>query len=363
MKWDVWLDTNMWDDCYLDQAVRPSLQEAAALMEARYPRFAGRLLILPKPTRFRLHAKRVHRTCYEFDDGDDVYQVRRPPGHKRWWVQKNFEHTLLRHEDLDRCMSVVRQEMRDRAWPTKNIRKIVGINPQTSTESGIMPPVETNNRPTITPGQTTRRFDMSKDTISLAELDKQARAAKKAKGNKGKAKAKKEKAPPKPKIGATEAELAAAVAGNLKPRDEKGSKGQESLGLRTGDDSKPVGRPIGLTTGLPILLAWCYIFQQNQKATKAQRKTDEQISKWMKAEFPGRKTAAFDNVNGCRIAYNGGRYTKEVEPKVQSQRFDENGEVVVVKRGAKTAAKKKAAASKPRAAASKPTPPRETAAA
>ncbi len=53
------------------------------------------------------------------------------------------------------------------------------------------------------------------------------------------------------------------------------------------------GHPIGVTTGLPILLAWCYIFQKNEKNATDEKLTDEEISDWMKEEFPGRRTPDF----------------------------------------------------------------------
>lgn len=150
-------------------------------------------------------------------------------------------------------------------------------------------------------------------------------------------KAPKEPKPPKERLSASEEELQAAIDGTLTPRDRKGDAAQESLG-GTGENGKPKGRPIGVTTGLPILLAWCYIFQYNEtlkEAFDANPKknpapwTDEQIAAWMKEEFPGRATAAFDNVNGCRNSYNKGNYTRMHEPKIQSKRYDETGAIQV----------------------------------
>jgi hypothetical protein len=50
--------------------------------------------------------------------------------------------------------------------------------------------------------------------------------------------------------------------------------------------------------------------------------TDEQISKAIKANFPGRDSAIFNYVHTVRGRYNRGLLTKGVAPKVKSVRYD-----------------------------------------
>lgn len=125
-------------------------------------------------------------------------------------------------------------------------------------------------------------------------------------------------------------ERAAAVRGELQIRSTKGDKKQDALGA-TDESGRPAGRPLGVTTGLPILGAWCYVFQENEKRSK--KWTDAQISEWMKKEFPGRNTPAFDHPHTCRRDYNLGKFTRGATPKTQSKRYDEKGNVLEVLRG------------------------------
>lgn len=152
-------------------------------------------------------------------------------------------------------------------------------------------------------------------------------------------KAEEQEAPAKPakaRIGMDEQEIENAVAGILEVRAEAGSEDQESLTTRD-EKNRPKGRPLGVTTGLPILGAWCYIFQENEKAPERPNRTgrpgdgkmtDKQISDWMNNEFPGRNTPAFNHPAGCRLDYNRGRFTKSITPKLTSQRYDEAAEVI-----------------------------------
>jgi hypothetical protein len=148
------------------------------------------------------------------------------------------------------------------------------------------------------------------------------------------------KAPPKSPASATEDEINAAVLGELNPRSTKGTADQEGLTKKT-ESGRNSGRPLGVTTGFPILLAWCWIFQQNDKAPDNPVKlrdgkpvvgtgkmTDEQISAWMKSEFPGRDTPAFDHPQGCRRDYNNGKFTKLQKPKIESQRYGPDAAVI-----------------------------------
>lgn len=138
---------------------------------------------------------------------------------------------------------------------------------------------------------------------------------------------------PKPKnvgTAASSEELADAIGGRLKPRELKGSKNQDSLTAAT-ESGRPKGRPLGVTTGLPILLAWCYIFQTNEKAPKDQKYTDEEITKWMTKEFPGRSTPAFNHPGRARREYNEGKFTRGTPVVRQSKPYDKDGNVITDK--------------------------------
>lgn len=143
---------------------------------------------------------------------------------------------------------------------------------------------------------------------------------------------------PKARIGLSQDEVDQIVAGNVPSREVVGTADQESLGM-TDAEGRPKGRPIGVTTGLPICAAWCAMFIWNEQRSGGAddpKWTDEQISNWMKSEFPGRNTPAFDHPAGCRKDYNAGRFTKGVAPQVQSSQYDASGNVVVGRtRGAK----------------------------
>lgn len=125
----------------------------------------------------------------------------------------------------------------------------------------------------------------------------------------------------------TEQELIAAVDGTLKPRAKHGDPDQQQLRL-VGTNAMPVGRPIGITTGLPIFMAWCYIFQQNERKPRNHKMTDEKITAWLQAEFPGRSTGYFARVQEIRWKYNHGWFTREMEPVIQSHRYDSGGAII-----------------------------------
>lgn len=166
-----------------------------------------------------------------------------------------------------------------------------------------------------------------------------------------------------PRTSASEEEIAAAIAGTLKARAEGGSKKQESL-TALSENGRHKGRPIGVTTGLPILLAWCLAFQENSKTAGQSkipglgRKSDEAITKFMKSEFPGRDTPAFDHPAICRNDYNKGRFTQNQIPKIVSERYGEDGSVVSNRGTGASKSEPKAAAKA--APAAKATPGKKT---
>lgn len=117
---------------------------------------------------------------------------------------------------------------------------------------------------------------------------------------------------------------------------KKTTKTQASKGGSGG----PTGRPKGKTSGLGIQDAWAHIFQKNEKASKNKRLTDEQISKWMHKEFPGRGSTVFDHVQGVRTKYNKGGLSGNVAPKTQSKRYDSDGAVIPPRVGRPETSKK-----------------------
>ena len=68
-------------------------------------------------------------------------------------------------------------------------------------------------------------------------------------------------------------------------------------------------RPIGKTMGLGVEQTWVVVFRKNALASQRRKKTDEQITAFMKAEFPGRNSAVFDRVSSVRNKYNRGDLT------------------------------------------------------
>jgi len=112
---------------------------------------------------------------------------------------------------------------------------------------------------------------------------------------------------------------------------------------RKGDEMKKGKRPVGRTTGLSIQRAWVHIFETNAKARKVDRMTDEQISEFMCAEFPGHaeQSKVFHKVQVVRTRYNRGGMTKGTVPDVLSVQYDDEGERVAVRRGRPRSPKKK----------------------
>jgi hypothetical protein len=127
-----------------------------------------------------------------------------------------------------------------------------------------------------------------------------------------------------PKKGLSEEELSAAIEGNLKPRETTGTAEQEMLG-KTTETGRPIGSPLGVTTGLPIFGFWCWLFAKNEKLPMSERLTDEQITDAVRGEFPGRNSEVFNHIPGIRRNYNNGMFTKGTPPKVQSHRYIGDG--------------------------------------
>lgn len=105
------------------------------------------------------------------------------------------------------------------------------------------------------------------------------------------------------------------------------------------------GRVRGVTTGLGVEAAWCYLFERNAKAPVADRMTDAQISAFLKKEFPGKKgrenkpTSVFeaDAVQATRSKFNRGAFGEGYKPEKPSQPWDGTA-WLEVKRGRKPGA-------------------------
>jgi hypothetical protein len=115
-------------------------------------------------------------------------------------------------------------------------------------------------------------------------------------------------------------EVKSAVQGKLAPRKVKRSK----VVVKKDKLGRLKGRPLGVATGLPVFGVWCLAFQRNAE----KKLTDQAVSKFMKAEFPGRATADFDKVHIARLMYNRGRFTRGIKPRIPSKRYDSNGDIV-----------------------------------
>lgn len=64
--------------------------------------------------------------------------------------------------------------------------------------------------------------------------------------------------------------------------------------------------------GLGVHATWALLFAENEKA--AAKKTDEELTAAMQANFPGRTSAVFAAVGSARRKYNLGKFTKGVRP-------------------------------------------------
>ena len=82
-------------------------------------------------------------------------------------------------------------------------------------------------------------------------------------------------------------------------------------------------RPVGRTSGVGVTATWVLAMQHNAKVSVAKRRTDKQITAYMKKEFPGRKSAYSYPVQAIRTRYNKGALTGGVAPKRKAVSHDE----------------------------------------
>lgn len=109
------------------------------------------------------------------------------------------------------------------------------------------------------------------------------------------------------------------VKARVKKMKAKQAKKAKKKATRKAGGNRPVGR----TSGVSIAATWVLVMQYNGKVSTAKRRTDAQITAYMKKEFPGRKTAYSYSVQFIRNRYNKGAFTKGAVPKRQAVRHGE----------------------------------------
>ncbi|MHC4515536.1 MAG: hypothetical protein ACYTGW_02090 [Planctomycetota bacterium] len=81
---------------------------------------------------------------------------------------------------------------------------------------------------------------------------------------------------------------------------------------------------VGVTSGVSVNETWIGVFEKNEQVAAEERLTDEQISEFMKSEFPDVDAKLFDRVEIARGRYNRGGFHKKdksgnvVRPKIHS---------------------------------------------
>ena len=82
---------------------------------------------------------------------------------------------------------------------------------------------------------------------------------------------------------------------------------------------------VGKTSAVGVSETWIQVFEKNEQAEDGERLTDEQISQFMKNEFPDQDAKFFDRVQIARGKYNRGGFHKKdksgnvVRSKIHSQ--------------------------------------------
>lgn len=83
--------------------------------------------------------------------------------------------------------------------------------------------------------------------------------------------------------------------------------------------------PVGKTSGVGVNETWIQVFEKNEQVEESERLTDEQISQFMKSEFPDLDAKLFDRVQIARGKYNRGGFHKKdksgnvVRPRIHSE--------------------------------------------
>lgn len=111
---------------------------------------------------------------------------------------------------------------------------------------------------------------------------------------------------------------------------------EEGIEMKDKTKTKKVGgglpKNVGKKLGLSIWGTWCHLFKEGTK-------TDKEISTFMHAEFPDKKSKVFDNVTFARKCYNTGKLTKGVLPKPLAKEIEDPK---AAKKASKTEAKPEA---------------------
>jgi hypothetical protein len=85
---------------------------------------------------------------------------------------------------------------------------------------------------------------------------------------------------------------------------------------------EPVKRSEGRTLKLGVVHTWVHLFQENERCKAADRRTDAEITEFLKKEFPERHSKVFEAVATVRSRYNKGLLTKGEVPKTQSSHYN-----------------------------------------
>lgn len=118
----------------------------------------------------------------------------------------------------------------------------------------------------------------------------------------------------------------------IKVKKAKAKRVKKAKAKRSTETS---ARTVG-KNGLGVIATWVKLFKDNV----SNKLTDEQISKAIKKNFPGRDSAIFDHVQSVRNRYNKGALTKGKTPVVESKRYGKDGDVLTA-RGTSTKKKSK----------------------
>ena len=84
---------------------------------------------------------------------------------------------------------------------------------------------------------------------------------------------------------------------------------------------------VGVTSGVGVSDTWIGAFEKNEQVDEEERLTDEQISQFMRSEFPDHDAKIFGRVEIARGKYNRGGFHKKdktgkvVRPKVHSKPY------------------------------------------
>ena len=105
---------------------------------------------------------------------------------------------------------------------------------------------------------------------------------------------------------------------NMKPKNKAAADKESSAAPK----APPV---VGATSGVSVSETWIGVFEKNEQVEEGDRRTDEQISEFMKNEFPGTDPKAFDRMEIARGKYNRGGFHKKdksgrlLRPKIHSR--------------------------------------------